>query len=357
MSGKFDIVDATVQALTEHVDWGYYNKKEFEDIDKKYLPAEGEGETLASQIVTAINKLIYKWYNDGDVFDNVHSGLSGWANDLSSYANWLYKYCEEAKPILYNIYGMGDESDYETLLQELADACLNEEFLKEFEKPKQGSIYNCEGPFEFSEFDDEEEDYYEDEDDEDDEDEETSNSYTAISYYDDKLRGVEDETSSSDWSVITDFAHDKLMGGSYVKITNTTTGKEKVISPDTYQDEFDDEFVVGIGELDESVGDKSQEETLDEAINRAYEEELSAINTYDLVLNKIENEESNEKLIEMINEIKKDEEDHKSLLKHYIETGEALTDDELEELKNSEESNEDEDDEDGLEESKHIEAI
>ena len=171
--------------------------------------------------------------------------------------------------------------------------------------------------------------------------EETSNSYTAISYYDDKLRGVEDETSSSDWSVITDFAHDKLMGGSYVKITNTTTGKEKVISPDTYQDEFDGEFVVGIGELDESVGDKSQEETLDEAINRAYEEELSAINTYDLVLNKIENEESNEKLIEMINEIKKDEEDHKSLLKHYIETGEALTDDELEELKNSEESNED----------------
>ena len=170
MSGKFDIVDATVQALTEHVDWGYYNKKEFEDIDKKYLPAEGEGETLASQIVTAINKLIYKWYNDGDVFDNVHSGLSGWANDLSSYANWLYKYCEEAKPILYNIYGMGDESDYETLLQELADACLNEEFLKEFEKPKQGSIYNCEGPFEFSEFDDEEEeDYYDyDEDNEDD---------------------------------------------------------------------------------------------------------------------------------------------------------------------------------------------
>ena len=111
---------------------------------------------------------------------------------------------------------------------------------------------------------DEDSDEQDEDSDEQDEDEETSNSYTAISYYDDKLRGVEDETSSSDWSVITDFAHDKLMGGSYVKITNTTTGKEKVISPDTYQDEFDGEFVVGIGELDESVGDKSQEETLDE---------------------------------------------------------------------------------------------
>lgn len=94
-------------------------------------------------------------------------------------------------------------------------------------------------------------------------------------------------------------------------------------------------------EDDNHEEDEEKEETLEEIINRAYEEELSAINTYDLVLNKIENEESNEKLIEMINEIKKDEEDHKSLIKHYIETGEALTDDELEELKNSEESNED----------------
>ena len=179
MSGKFDIVDATVQALTEHVDWGYYNKKEFEDIDKEYLPAEGEGDTLASQIVTAINKLIYKWYNDGDVFDNVNSGLTGWANDLSSYANWLYKYVDRTQDILKSIYYMVDENDYEILLRELADVCLNGEFLKEFEKPKQGSIYNCEGPFEFSEFDDEEDendnyDYEQDYDEDDEEDLEES---------------------------------------------------------------------------------------------------------------------------------------------------------------------------------------
>ena len=114
--------------LKESVNWSYYDK--FEDINNKYLPDKGEGETLASQIVTAVNKLIYKWYNDGDVFDNVNSNLEGWANDLSSYANWLYKYCEEAKPILYDIYGMGEESDYETLLKELADYCLDENLLQ-----------------------------------------------------------------------------------------------------------------------------------------------------------------------------------------------------------------------------------
>lgn len=158
--------------------------------------------------------------------------------------------------------------------------------------------------------------------------------YKAVAYYDEKLRGVEDEISSSDWSNITDFAHDKLMKGSYVKITNTTTGKEKVISPDTYQDEFDGEFVVAIEELDESVDDKSQEETLDEAINRAHQEEIDAINTYDTILSKTD-ETTDAKLVEMIEEIKADEEDHKLLLQHYIETGEALTDDELEGLKNS----------------------
>ena len=52
---------------------------------------------------------------------------------------------------------MGDENDYETLLRELADTFLDKDFLAQAAKAeKQGSIYDCEGPFEFSEFDDEE---------------------------------------------------------------------------------------------------------------------------------------------------------------------------------------------------------
>lgn len=78
--------------------------------------------------------------------------------------------------------------------------------------------------------------------------------------------------------------------------------------------------------------DEPQEETLDEAINRAHQEEIDAINTYDTILSKTD-DTTDAKLVEMIEEIKADEEDHKLLLQHYIETGEALTDDELEELK------------------------
>lgn len=81
--------------------------------------------------------------------------------------------------------------------------------------------------------------------------------------------------------------------------------------------------------VNKSILNEEDEETLDEVINRAHQEEISAIDTYDTVLSKT-NESTDAKLIEMINEIKKDEEDHKTLLQHYIETGEVWTDEDLE---------------------------
>ena len=138
-------------------DWGYYDK--FETLIDKYMPKQGEGETVASQIVTAVNKLLYKWYNDGDVFDNTHH-LEGWANDLSDYANWLYENTKDSWKILNKIVDCTTESEYEDLLQELADKLLNEEYLAEQSKlEKVGTIYDCDGKFKYVEQDDEE-DYY-----------------------------------------------------------------------------------------------------------------------------------------------------------------------------------------------------
>lgn len=138
-------------------DWNYYDK--FEVLIDKYMPPSGEGETKASQIVTAINKLVYKWYNDGDVFDNTHY-LEGWANDLSDYANWLYYYTsKEVQTILNKIEDCENNSEYEDLLQELADKLLNEEYLKEKSKQeKMFTIYDCDGKFKYEE--ETKEDYY-----------------------------------------------------------------------------------------------------------------------------------------------------------------------------------------------------
>lgn len=141
------------------VQWDYYDK--FETLVDKYMLPRGEGETKASQIVTAVNKLVYKWYNDGDVFDNTQY-LEGWANDLSSYANWLYQNTtDKVRVILDTVYGCYGDSEYEDLLRELTDELFKEEYLAEQHKlEKVETIYDCSGKFKFVEFDEDEEYYY-----------------------------------------------------------------------------------------------------------------------------------------------------------------------------------------------------
>lgn len=151
-NGKVKVSDSSTHCLKENtrVAWSYFGK--FDSIIDKYIADRGEGETMASQIVAAVNKLIYKWYNDGDVYDNVHSYLAGWANDLSSYANWLYNNVPETKDLLLDINGIKSDDDYDNILKGLADLTLSEDFLSKYlPKDKVGSIYSCSGPFEYKE--------------------------------------------------------------------------------------------------------------------------------------------------------------------------------------------------------------
>jgi len=115
----------------------------------------GEGEDKGTQIAMATSKLVYKWFNDGDVFDNTYS-LEGWANDLSSYANWLYKNTTPyAQHVLSSIADCRDGDDYEELLYNLCDELISRSYLMKMkELPKVGTIYNCDGPFEFKDDDD-----------------------------------------------------------------------------------------------------------------------------------------------------------------------------------------------------------
>lgn len=166
----------------------YFDK--FEEINDKYLPDYGEGNTFASQAVTAVNKLIYRWFNDGDVYDNTYH-LKGWANDLSSYANWLYHNIEGARYYLNEIKDILTEEEYEEILASLADIVLDEDFLtKANEMPAVDSIYDCDGPFswvDLSEYDDEdEEDWYEEEEDEEDLEEDYKKSKYSLSEIEDE---------------------------------------------------------------------------------------------------------------------------------------------------------------------------
>lgn len=139
------------------VDWSYYDK--YDKIDDKYLPDRGEGENLAQQAITATAKLVYKWYNDGDVYDNQH-GLDGWCNNLSSYANWLAQNIDGAKAILDRIFKARTQAQYEHILKDLTDLTNDEKLLAVLEKkPKQGTIYECEGDYKWTEPEPDEDDW------------------------------------------------------------------------------------------------------------------------------------------------------------------------------------------------------
>ncbi len=127
-------------------DWNDFNK--YDEIDK-YLPRSGEGGTMATQISAAVSKLIYKWFNDGDVYDNTYR-LSGWINDLSSYANWLYTYVPEVREILDRIGDCEDGDDYSDLLLDLCAKTSDKEKLDNWNnQTRVGSVYKCDGPFSF----------------------------------------------------------------------------------------------------------------------------------------------------------------------------------------------------------------
>lgn len=132
------------------VSWSYFER--FGSVTGKYLPDFGEGENMATQTVTAVAKLVYKWYNDGDVYDNRYM-MEGWCNDLSSYANWIYKFVGDetgADVILDGIADCYNDGDYEDLLKELADTLYDEEWLGRISKNELiGSIYDCDGRFRF----------------------------------------------------------------------------------------------------------------------------------------------------------------------------------------------------------------
>lgn len=134
--------------------WSDFDR--FDAVIEKYMPRMGQGETKASQVCTAVNKLVYKWFNDGDVFDNTFY-LEGWFNDLSDYANWLDRYTGFGD-ILHRIATCDDEDDYTDLLYDLCVAALDEDYLAGLNMiQKEGDIYNCTGVFRFVEDQDDEE--------------------------------------------------------------------------------------------------------------------------------------------------------------------------------------------------------
>lgn len=140
------------EAEVKEIRWEDFSDPVTDEMENKYLPSQGEGDNMATQAVTAVTKIIYRWFNDGDVFDNTY-GLEGFANNLSSYANWLHENIPEAAVVLSGIEEVGGRKKaYTKLLFDLEHAVLVPEVLAKYEaQPATGTVYDCEGPYEFYE--------------------------------------------------------------------------------------------------------------------------------------------------------------------------------------------------------------
>ena len=134
----------------------------YSKLSDQYMPSTGQGDTKASQLVTAANKILYRWYNDGDA-------ITSRDNNLTDYANWIEKYVRE-EPKINRImaaaekYTNPDSSDYILyVLIPLIKFVFREDFLAELAtESRVGSIYECSGRFIYNDYDNDYEDDDED---------------------------------------------------------------------------------------------------------------------------------------------------------------------------------------------------
>ena len=138
-----------------------------EELLGKYLPPKFDGDNFAMQAVTAFNRLDYKWYQNGDIYDNTnHMFYYGTeCNNVAPAANWLYNHIPDTREILLRIRNISSDREYDQIIEDLADIVLVEDKLLEWEKqPKESDIYNEKSPFEIrDDLLEEDEDEYDDE--------------------------------------------------------------------------------------------------------------------------------------------------------------------------------------------------
>lgn len=73
--------------------WGHLSETDdakFNELFDKYVPACGKANTLGGEIVRTINRIVYRYYNDGDTVDRYYGNEY---NHLRACDTFLNMYC------------------------------------------------------------------------------------------------------------------------------------------------------------------------------------------------------------------------------------------------------------------------
>ena len=142
--------------------WGHLSETDrakFDEFFDKYVPINGSADTLGGEILRAINRIVYRYYNDGDTVDRYYGNEY---NHLRACDTFLNTYCP-AYHSLSNINELEYEKNLCDRLKKVLDYLIANPNV--FEIPNSTDCI-ANAPYEPWEYDDDE-DYDYDEDDED----------------------------------------------------------------------------------------------------------------------------------------------------------------------------------------------
>ncbi len=140
------------------------HQKEYETMWERLVPGEGPAATVAGELLRAVSRLYYRWFNDGD---RIQPSMDEWAMSTSAVQafNYLYQFRDpvtrfSTKPLMEAIVGADTEADYEEALEQAADAII-EWAVKQPDTPNEDDFLDkkFEGAYEFDILRDEDEDY------------------------------------------------------------------------------------------------------------------------------------------------------------------------------------------------------
>lgn len=139
-------------------DWP--DNKEFNALFDQYVPGQGHANTLGGELIRAVNKIVYRYYNDGD-----RVGVD-YGNETCNPAARFIEKNSKLEPLARKLWNVYSDREYEELLDKLMQATI--EICKEdnlFEQPNTDDMNNYADPSD-TKWEEDEEEWYDWEDEE-----------------------------------------------------------------------------------------------------------------------------------------------------------------------------------------------
>ena len=104
------------------------HQKEYDELWERLVPPRGNAVTKAGEVLRAVSRIYYRWYNDGD---QLRPAIDKWVAQSSGAKafNYLYQFRDpvsgfSTKVLMEDIVFAATEEDYETALERAVDAII-----------------------------------------------------------------------------------------------------------------------------------------------------------------------------------------------------------------------------------------